>query len=191
MLPDLILYTNDYLYEEVDLVNAVQENTEMTYETFYSEYHGKILKYLTAKCGRREDAEDLTSQVFLYCYQNFSRYDPAKSSIASWVYMIANSRFKNYCRDRRSFADIDEVGQFLPDEKNLVDAAIMLDEMRDSVARALLRLPERQRMIVVLRYFRNMSAAEIGSRLGMSPVNVRVQLSRALDRLEAELEELR
>lgn len=172
-------------------MSAVQKNAEMTYEDFYAEYHGKILRYLTAKCGRRVDAEDLTSQVFLYCYQNFSRYDPAKSSAASWVYMIANSRFKNYCRDRRVFADIDEVGQFIPDDGNDIDAAIMLDELRDSIACALLRLPERQRMIVVLRYFRNMSAAEIGGMLGMEPGNVRVQLSRALDRLETELEDMR
>ena len=172
-------------------MSTTQKSSDMTYEVFYSEYHNRILKYLTAKCGRQADAEDLTSQVFLYCYQNFSSYDPEKSSIASWVYMIANSRFKNYCRDRRFFADIDEVAEFLPDDRNVVDAAVMLDEMREGIARALLRLPERQRMIVVLRYFRNMNAVEIGSKLGMSPVNVRVQLSRALNRLQAELEELR
>ena len=172
-------------------MSTIPKNAEMTYDAFYSAYHSKILKYLTAKCGRPADAEDLTSQVFLYCYQNFSGYDPSKSSLSSWVYMIANSRFKNYCRDRRVFADIDEVGQFLPDEGNPIDAAIMLDDMRNSIARALLKLPERQRMIVVLRYFRNMNAVEIGNKIGMSPVNVRVQLSRALNRMEAELEDLR
>ena len=165
--------------------------TDMTYEAFYSAYYGKILKYLTAKCGRQADAEDLTSQVFLYCYQHFSSFDPAKSSIASWVYMIARSRFKNYCRDRRVFADIDEMGEFLPDEGNDLDSAMMLDDLRNSIADALLKLPERQRIIVVLRYFKGMGAPEIGRMLDMSPVNVRVQLSRALDKLEVELEELR
>ncbi|MGN1367603.1 MAG: RNA polymerase sigma factor [Aristaeellaceae bacterium] len=172
-------------------MRLIRNDSEMTYEAFYSAYYSRILKYLTGKCARPQDAEDLTSQVFLYCYQNFSSYCSSKASMASWVYMIANSRFKNYCRDRKVFSDIDEIAEFLPDEQNSVDSALMLDEMRDQIALALLKLSERQRIIVVLSYFKNMSAAEIGRQLDMSPGNVRVQLSRALKKLEEELEELR
>lgn len=161
----------------------------LTYEEFYAEYYERILKYLVKKCARIEDAEDLASQVFLYCYQNFDNYDPEKASMASWVYMVANSRFKNYCRDRKLYVDIDEIGEFLPDESSPVDAGMMLDEIRDGIASALLKLPEKQRMIVVLRYFKGMSAVEIGKKLGMPPNNVRTQCSRALDKLEEELRE--
>lgn len=172
-------------------MRILQMNKAVTYEEFYETYYRSVLKYLTGKCANSADAEDLTSQVFLYCYQNFSKYDPAKASMTSWVYMIANSRFKNYCRDRRVYADIDEIGQFIPDEANSLEAAIELDEMREEIARALLRLSDVQRMIVVLRYFKNMSAVEIGEMLDMKPGTVRVQLSRALDKMESDLEDFR
>ena len=172
-------------------MKLIRNDSELTYEEFYAAYHSRILKYLTGKCARPQDAEDLTSQVFLYCYQNFSSYCSSKASIASGVYMIANSRFKNYCRDRKVFSDIDELAEVLPDEQNAVDTALMLDEMREQIALGLLKLPERQRIIVVLSYFKNMSAVEIGKKLDMSPVNVRVNLSRALKKLQAELDDLR
>lgn len=168
-------------------MRAAPTNGALTYEEFYNMYYFRVLRYLSAKCVQTKDAEDLASQVFLYCYQNFSNYDPTKASIASWVYMIANSRFKNYCRDRRSYVDVDAISEFISDESNPIDAALMLDDMRDAIADALLKLSEKQRMIVVMRYFKDMSATEIGRKLGMTPINVRVQLSRALDKLEIEL----
>lgn len=191
--PDAPSRSDTFKYEilEVISVRLLQNDSELTYEAFYSTYYDRILKYLKRKCARPQDAEDLTSQVFLYCYQNFSKYCASKASMASWVYMIANSRFKNYCRDRKVFSDIDGMAEFLTDEQSDVDSALMLDELREQIALGLLKLSERQRTIVVLSYFKNMSAAEIGSMLDMSPGNVRVQLSRALKKLEAELQDLR
>ena len=172
-------------------MRILQMNEAMTYDEFYKTYYHSVLKYLRGKCANYADAEDLTSQVFIYCYQNFSKYDPQKASITSWVYMIANSRFKNYCRDRKVYADIDEIGQFIPDENNSLEAAIELDEMREEIARALLKLSDVQRMVVVLSYFKNMSAAEIGEMLDMKPGAVRTCLSRALDKMESDLEDFR
>lgn len=173
------------------LKNEAAKPGKMTYEDFYSAYYGSVLRYLSGKCAQKETAEDLASQVFLYCYQNYDRYDPEKASMASWVYMVANSRLKNYWRDRKAYVDLEEVKDFIPDERDTLDSAILLDELRDDMADALEKLPERQRIIVVLRYFKDMSAVDIGKMLNMSPVNVRVQLSRALDKLEKELTEYR
>lgn len=173
------------------LKNSNEMTSLMSFEEFYSTYYSRVLRYLSGKCAQREAAEDLTSQVFLYCYQNYERYDPKKASMASWVYMVANSRLKNYWRDRKSYVDIEEVQDFIPDDGDSLDAAILLDELRDDIADALEKLPERQRIIVVLRYFKGMSALEIGDMLGMSPVNVRVQLSRALDKMETTLDAYR
>jgi len=164
---------------------------KLTYEEFYAEYYERVLKYLARKCARFVDAEELTSQAFLYCYEKYDSYDPTKCSMGSWVYMIANSRFKNYCRDRKVYVDIDVVGDFIPDDSDPVETGVMLDDLRDDIARALLKLSDLDRMIVVMSYFKNMTAVEIGEILDMKPGTVRQRLARALDKMEQELEDWR
>ena len=67
-------------------------------------------------------------------------------------------------------------------------AAEEIKEMRDVLADGLLTLPEKKRQIVILKYFKNKKANEIAQIMGMTPVNVRVQLSRALEKLKQYFE---
>ena len=46
--------------------------------------------------------------VFTACYKNYSNYDPQKASLGTWVYTVANNRLKNYYRDRKELAQLDE-----------------------------------------------------------------------------------
>ena len=48
------------------------------YETFYRDNYNRVLNYVYKKISHREDAEDLTAEVFVYCYRHYSDYDPAK-----------------------------------------------------------------------------------------------------------------
>ncbi len=159
----------------------------MTFELFYQAYYLELLRRLRS-CGlSASDAEDLTSQVFLYCYEHWSQYDPQKASQRSWLYLIAGSRLKNFWRDRRVNVDLDELAEYLPDGDSTVEQAQMLDEWRDALAAALEQLAPRSRQIVILRYFKGLNANEIALRLGMTPGAVRTQLSRSLDKLQTLL----
>lgn len=173
------------------LLKLVKTSPKMTYEAFYAEYQPLVYRYLYSKLGHRENAEELTSQVFLYCFEHFDRYDPDKSSMASWVFMITNSRFKNYCRDRRVFADIEELKDVIPDQGDPVGTGMLLDELREEIAKALEGLDETSRMIVVMKYFGDKSTEEIADTVGLTTGNVRVRLSRALDKMEKKLAHLR
>ena len=61
-------------------------------------------------------------------------------------------------------------------------------DMRNILADGLMTLPEKKKQIVILKYFKNKKATEIAEILGISPVNVRVQLSRALEKLKLYFE---
>ena len=67
-----------------------------------------------------------------------------------------------------------------------LERGVYLEQLHDALLAALERLPERQRRIVWLRYFENLPGEEIARQLGITPGNVRVLLSRALDRLSAD-----
>ena len=66
-----------------------------------------------------------------------------------------------------------------------LDRGIYLEQLRERILHAISRLPERQQMIVKMRYFENRSGEEIAQRLGITPGNVRVLLSRAIDKLSS------
>lgn len=156
------------------------------FAVFYEENYCKVFSYLMKKILNRSDAEDLTGEVFLYCYSHYDTFDPGKSSITTWLYLIVNSRLKNYYRDKKEHLDIGEMENYLFEEAAEMDKAVYLEQLRDKIAACLDKLPERQREIIVLRYFREMDYSLIAEKLGLTVGNIRVILSRALDKLEKD-----
>lgn len=165
------------------MVQPYRSARQQEFEQFYNDHYRRVLHYVQSKISCAEDAEDLTSDVFVYCFDHFEDYDPAKSAITTWLYLIVNSRVKNYYRDHMSFADFEQVSDFLVDSHLDLDQGIYIEQLHNALMDAIHTLPERQREIVMLRYFYNYSHEEIATKLGISPVNTRVLLSRALKKL--------
>lgn len=157
---------------------------KLPFPEFYHLYYSQVVHYINKKINHLDDAEDLAGEVFTYCYSHYDSYDPEKSAMSTWLYLIVNSRIKNHYRDTKAFVDLESVVGVLPDETIDMDACIYLQQLRQQLEKALMKLPERQRTIVTMRYFEERSNSEIALKLGMTQINVRVQLSRALDTLE-------
>lgn len=165
------------------MLTILPKNPIPPYEEFYADNYKRVLHYLRNKIASNEDAEDLASDVFVYCYSHYDTYDPQKSSLTTWLYLIVNSRLKNYYRDHVTYADFETVAETMQDQNIDLDEGIYLEQLHGALMRAIKTLPERQQKIVMMRYFQNCSANEIAERLRISPGNVRVLLSRALDKL--------
>lgn len=118
-------------------------------------------------------------------YRNYDGFDPTKASAATWLYMICSSRLKNYYRNKKENVSLD-------DEENPVDVssgeliedAVLMEERSRMLHDAIPKLPERQQQAVRMKYFRNMSAADIAAELGTTAGNVRVILNRSMDKLK-------
>lgn len=164
-----------------------QKPEALSFDSFYQAHYSQVLKYLNAKMGNMQDAEDLTQDIFTYCYQRFDTYDPEKASPTTWLYVIVNSRFKNYLRDRKLSEDIDDYREVIPDGRPENDSALLLQELRDKLALVLERLPERSRKLVVMRFFGDMSMKQIAAELSISEVNARVILLRTLKSMQRDL----
>lgn len=166
------------------MLQLVPKKDKPTFEEFYEANFQRVVQYIRRKLDNLHDAEDLASEIFLYCYSHYDNYDPEKSSLNTWLYLIVNSRIKNHYRDAKTYVDLESLSGVLPDDTVDMDACIYLQQLQDGLRQAMEKLPERQRKIVMLRYFEEKSSSEIADELGLTPVNVRVQLSRALDALE-------
>jgi len=91
-----------------------------------------------------------------------------------------------YATSHRGFANKEAAYASLPEESASVDESGRVDD-RDALRRALLTLPPRQRAVIVLRYYEDLSELEIAVLMGTSPGTVKSQASRALKRLNTVL----
>ena len=158
------------------------------FEDVYRQFYPRILMYFRERLGERTAAEDLTSDVFMYCFRHFDSYDAEKASLATWIYLVARSRFINFCRDRRTTEDIEDHLELADDSAELMEKALYIEELRRRLHAALLQLEERQKQAVVMRYFEEKSTGEIAQNLCVTPSHVRVLLCRALKRLRNMIE---
>jgi RNA polymerase sigma-B factor len=84
--------------------------------------------------------------------------------------------------------DSDEGGPSMLDAIGVDDAALEHVEIRESVKPLLEGLPEREKKILLLRFFKNMTQSQIAAEIGVSQMHVSRLLSRTLDQLRASLE---
>ena len=163
------------------------EQKKPPFERFYEDNYFRLIRYLYGKTGSMQDAEDIAGDAFIYCYQNYESFDPQKGSLTTWLYLVTNSRLKNFFRGKRPQSDFSEFEEWLFSEEPDMDRSVYLEQLRAFIAEQLDALPERQRRVVVLRYFQELSFEEIARQLDTTPGNVRTMLSRTLSKLEEAL----
>ena len=153
------------------------------FEQYYLKYYSQVYGYIFKKISSAQCAEDLTMDVFYSVWNKFESFDENKASFQTWLYVIVNNKLKNYYRNQKDSAELDDslISEDSPD--NEVIESIHLQFLRDHLYTALEELSEMQRKIVICKYFNNMNASEIASCTGLSPGNIRIQLKRALDKI--------
>jgi RNA polymerase sigma-70 factor (sigma-E family) len=126
--------------------------------------------------GDRASAEDIVQDAFLGLYRRWDRLPDTSAPLA-----YVRTSVVNGCRTairRRSRAR--QVGNFAELPAQSAEAVALLSEEQRAVADALRRLPERQREALVLRYYLDLSEAEIAAAMGISRGTVKSATSRAL-----------
>lgn len=170
---------------------TMHESEKPAFEQLYEKYYFSVFRFLMARIGKRQDAEDLAGDVFLYCFAHYAEYDPDKSAIGTWIYLVTNSRLKNYYRGRREWVDLNAVEEFLFAEGEELEHAVYLEQLRKELISALQLLPEKHQRAVVLRFVNDWDYDCIAKELGTTAGNVRVIVSRALRQIEKNSSQLK
>ena len=158
----------------------------MSFEEVYFKYYNKVFSYIYKRVLSHEDAEDLTDIVFYKCYRKFADYNSQKATISTWLYTITSNTLKNYYRDKKDYISLEspDVEALSDNERNEMLSAVLNEEMRNDLANALNILPEKNKKIIVLRYFQEKNFAEIAEIMKESEGNIRVIISRTLKKLK-------
>lgn len=148
-----------------------------SFDAIYTATVNEVFRYLRSQCGNETIAEDLAANVFLKAWKSAAAYRAGSRSYRRWLFAIARNELVDYWRQARHSIPFE--GFDIADETSsgAFDASGV---ERGLVLRALLALTPEQREVVVLRYFSELSHAEIGRVLGKREGAVRAQLLRAL-----------
>jgi RNA polymerase sigma-70 factor (sigma-E family) len=153
----------------------------MTFEDFLDERLRQLTRLATVLCGDRCLGEDVLQEVLLRAHQLWPRISAADSPYAYVRTMLVHEHLAWRRRwDRQVPTDEIDVGRRVPDPaQRIADLAELRDRLDE--------LPPQQRTAVVLRYFADLSDADIAEALGCSPVTVRSYISRALSTMRVTM----
>jgi RNA polymerase sigma factor (sigma-70 family) len=149
-----------------------------SFEAFFDEYYEEVRRALVVALADPVLAEDSAQEAFARAYVQW-RSVSVMERPAGWVYVVA-LRGGRRQRSRR-FEHVEVVREPDPTEK-------MVE--REALEDLLGRLPDRQRVAVVLRYLADLSLVEVAAAMGCAVGTVKSTLHAALARLRVELSDL-
>lgn len=184
--------------DDQELVQRAQSGDTAAYEELVRRYHGKIYGLVYNMTGSREDAEDVTQDVFLKAWKALGRFR-GQSGFYTWVYRIALNRTINFRKKRNRRRNI-SFDDFDPDikqaesykefsSKGSVLRKMSLSEFQKKMNDALLTLSDKHRAVVIMHDIQGMPHAEIAEKMNCSEGTVRSRLFYARKQLQVELAE--
>lgn len=155
---------------------------EEDFQSFVAARSAALFRGALVLTGNREAAEDLVQETLERAcrrWRTIAAKDAPEAYMRRIMMNLANDRWRRF----RRVVPQHDTGDDRPapgDEYGRIDS-------RDQLVRVLQRLPMGMRTVVVLRYFHDLSDAEIAEDLRISPSAVRSQLTRGLEKLRAQI----
>lgn len=182
----------DRLSPEVEdaLIAQVKENPEAL-RRLYRSYFPRVFAYVAYRVSSRQDAEDLTSDIFIKVVESIDRFEfRGPGSVAAWVFRIAYNAVTQFYRvgQRWDVTPLDDLPE-LHSTALLPDEALSQKERFARLHSAISTLAPRRQEIVTLRFFGGLRNQEIAAVLGLDERTVASHLCRALDDLQHKIQE--
>ena len=162
------------------LVERLGRGDVRSFETIFYRHYDRVYGVLFRLIGNRQEAEDVTQEVFIRLYrQPFE--GQRDHNLSAWLYRVATNMGYNHIRSRkrrwsRNRILVPESNDKQSDPAEEVSAI----ETREKVRAALAELPERQTQLLLMRQM-GFSYAELADCFGVAPSSVGTLLARAAD----------
>ncbi len=187
--------------DDSNLVQLCQQGDSDAMEQLILKYQNRIYNVILKICADPDDAAELTQETFVKVIENIDKFQ-GKSRFYTWAFRIAVNLTLNYCQ-RNAKLDISSLDaekaeenraaqamkEFLEDDNSPDPVSVAQNkELCDLTIKALVKLDESQKAIIVLRDIEGMNYAQIAEVLNIELGTVRSRLSRARGRLREILE---
>lgn len=164
------------------------------FEACIRQYGKDIYSFLCRMTGSRQEADELYQDTFLKFLELGKRPDfdrnPKSYLLAIAVNLWKNRRRKYAWRQRITGQPVpmEEVPLEIPSKEPSMEQHIIFAEQKKQIRQAVLELPDKYRIVVVLFYMEDMKLSEISGLLGLPQGTVKSRLHKAKKILEKELE---
>jgi RNA polymerase sigma-70 factor, ECF subfamily len=165
------------------LVERVKDGDALAFEELVLRYQKPIYYFVLRILKHPQEAEDTVQKIFLLAYQNIKGFR-SESTFKTWLYRIGINQCNNFFRQNknREFASIDELP--VPDLTVNQEGEVSEKETLDALRKAVERLPYKQKMVVTLRIYQELSFEEIGAALTMRVNSAKVNFHHAMEKLK-------
>ena len=170
---------------DAELIRRAREGEETAFLLLYERYRKGIYGYVLRLLGSPAAAEDVMHDCFASIIGNFSRFDPERASLRTYLYAAAHNLARKHLRDPDNDAP-DELPMDLPALAGPLDQ-LLGKELCDVVQSAVGSLPARQREVLVLAEYEELPLAEVAAIVGADLGSVKARLHRARTNLRRVL----
>lgn len=174
--------SNEQLLRENDIIEAAKKNPQR-FEPIYKKYHEQIFRYVYQRMDNKDQAHDVTSQIFIKAITKLHKYEFRGVPFSSWLYRIAMSEVYQYLKDNSAqrTVNVDTSGlSEIVDDFDDEDRA----EQKQQLIKVIGELPEEELQMIEMRYFEKRSYREIGEILGIAENNAKVKTFRIVGKLK-------
>ena len=176
--------------EDFALIQAINAGQTERFAELVRRYQQKVFNFGMRMCGESRDAEDLVQETFLnvFRYLEGFRYE---TRFKNWMFRIATTACLKKKRKPKHAPERElSLEEFMPKEGDeLPDVApewarapldqVLNEELARHLKQAIIDLPKKYRLVVVLRDMEGFATEETAQILDISPANVKVRLHRA------------
>jgi RNA polymerase sigma-70 factor (ECF subfamily) len=177
-------------------LGALQAGDSEEFSRIVEAYSSKIYRLATKMLNQQQDAEDVLQETFLKAYRGIKSFD-GRSKISTWLFRIAtNEALMIIRRKHPEVVSIDEPLETEDGEKEpvqivdwccLPEEELLSEETKERLDAGVQKLPERLRVVFILRDINDLTTHETAEILGLSDTAVKTRLSRARLKLREEL----
>ena len=176
--------------KDIQLIQAINAGRQDLFYQLVERYEKSLYNFGMRMCDNPSDTEDMVQDTFLnvFKYLKGFRYE---TKFKNWLYRVATSACLKKKR-RSKFAPDKElsIDAFLPSDESAIATELprwasqpldrlLNEELGGIIQQALLDLPEKYRLVVVLRDVEGFNTQETAEILGLTPANIKVRLHRA------------
>jgi len=163
-----------------------QSGNVAAFEALFQQYQKLVFKNAYLITGTKEDAEDILQEVFVSVWRSRHTFNPTKGKLTTWLYRVT----VNKCMEKRRKKNLTAVsleGIDLPETKSVDDVLISRQEY-ERLIEAMDSLDTKHRVVLVLRYFNDLSYQEIAETVGIPLGTVKSRINQALRLLREQFD---
>ena len=160
------------------------ESKNYAFNLLVRKYQRRIYNHIRKMVIDHDDADDLTQETFVKVWQNLEKFKE-ESKLFTWIYRIATNECLNFLRKKRNkfFLPIVDLSKDLLRKLETSDY-ISGEEIAIKLQKALLSLPEKQRLVFNMKYFDDLKYEEISEILQTSVGALKASYHHAVKKIE-------